>query len=134
MPKVVAQCRKNPVQYLNTLRHYSISLYINQKHYLNTWPPYLNTLTNYTLSQNIAELYPILLHRAEIYPILTHYRRKPIKLEYFFTRVVSQLESSTKNPINFISQPGSSITSPESSRFGWRSLLGSQLSARVGSL
>ena len=37
--------------------------------------------------------------------------RQPIRIEYYVTRVVSQSESS--------------ITSPESSRLGWRTLLGS---------
>ena len=37
---------------------------------------------------------------------------------------VSQSESSTKKPFNFVSQSESSITSPESTRLGWRFLLG----------
>ena len=76
-----------------------------------------------------------------------HQLSQPIRIEYYVTWVVSQSESSTKKthqlrqPIRIeyyvtrvVSQSESSITSPESSRFGWKSLLGSRLSARVGSL
>ena len=50
----------------------------------------------------------------------THQLRQPIRIEYYVTRVVSQSESS--------------ITSPESSRLGWKALLGSRLESARYSL
>ena len=62
MPEIVAQCRKYPIPYLNTLRDHSISLFITKNtvllHYRNI--PYLNTLKPYPKS--IDETYPILIH------------------------------------------------------------------------
>ena len=65
--------------------------------------------------------------------------RQPIRIEYYVTRVVSQSESNTKKnlqlrqPIRIeyyvtrvVSQSESNITSPESSRLGWKTLRGSR--------
>ena len=46
VPKIAAQCQKNPILYLDTLQDHSISLCITRKHHLNTIP----------------KLHPILLH------------------------------------------------------------------------
>ena len=57
----------------------------------------------------------------------THQLRQPIRIEYYVTRVVSQSESS-------ITSPESCITSPESSRLGLKTLLGSRLESAHYSL
>ena len=57
----------------------------------------------------------------------TRQLRQPIRIEYYITRVVSQSESS-------ITSPESNITSPESSRLGWETLLGSRLESARYSL
>ena len=138
MPKIVAQCQKYPIPNLNTLRDQSISLYntintisIHCRPILMHWRTYLNTLSKlypiliywpelypiwrhwlelYPILTHWAELYPILIDWTELYPILIHYRRQPVKFEYYVTRVVSQSKSS--------------ITSIESSRLGLKTLLG----------
>ena len=62
VPKIVAQCRKHPNPYLNTLRDHSISLYITKNttlvdcrnytlpYYIAETMTYLNTLPKKTLS------------------------------------------------------------------------------------
>ena len=70
--------------------------------------PYLNTMPN-TLGFSPKPLncrHPIRIEHEKTLQL-----REPIRIEYYRTRVVGQSESS--------------ITSPESSRLRWRSLLGS---------
>ena len=57
VPINVAQCRKNPILYLNILRDHSISLYITK-----------------TLIYNIAETIPYINTLLKLYPILMHCR------------------------------------------------------------
>ena len=111
--KTVEQCRKHPSLYLNTLNRTipylnKLNRTITYLNKLNRTIPYLNTLSR------------IIPYLNTLNPILLHYRRQPIKFDYYVTRVVIQSESS--------------ITSPESSRFGWRSHLGSWLESARYSL
>ena len=129
--KAVSQCRKWVIPYLYTLRRTIAYAYIipNFIAYLNTCIPYLNT---WTTQLNTLSRLPILIH---VLPIFIH--ALPILIQWlgfwlhilihwtYTTRLGSQSESSTREPSALGSQLESSITSPESSRLGWRSLLGS---------
>ena len=77
----------------------------------------------YTILIHWAELYHILIHWPELYPILIHWTKPHL----------NTLQSATSQ-IRFVSQSESSITSPECSRLGWRSLLGSRLQSARYSL
>ena len=103
---------KTCIAYLNTLSRLSAP-------YLKTCTAYLNTLSRLL---NLINAVPIFIptrrgKQSESSTRKTIGSRQPIRIDYHETRVVSQSESS--------------ITSPESSRLGWRSLFGSWfLSAR----
>ena len=103
--------------------------------------PYLNTLPTHLGSQ-----LRILIHCRLVWAIPEN-PRQPIRIEYYVTRVVSQSESRTekthqlRRPIRVeyyvtrvVSQSKSNITSPESSRLGWKTLLGSRLESARCSL
>ena len=103
--------------YLNTCNAYLNTLSRLSAPYLNTCTAYLNTLSR------LSDPYPNTC-TAYFYtdttrqPIRIEQRRtlgsrQPIRIEFYVTRVVSQSESS--------------ITSPESTRLGLRTLLGSRL-------
>ena len=120
--------------------------------------PYLNTLST-RLGSTLGSPQNQVLRHPSRQPIRiehgkTHQLRQPIRIEYYVTRVVSQSESSTekthqlRQPIRIeyyvtrvvsqsessITSPESCITPPESSRLGWRSLLGSRLESARYSL
>ena len=99
--------------------------------------PFLNTLNRHDSSRQ-----PIRIDHPR-----TLGSRQPIRIKHYVTPVVRQSESSTekthqlRQPIRIDyyvtrvgSQSESSITSPESSRLEWRSLLGSQLESARYSL
>ena len=112
--------------------------------YLNTW-----TRLHILIQCRLVSAAPSALSKIEYYvtrvvsqsessmeethqlrqPIRIEYcvTRRPIRIEYYVIRVVSQSESS-------ITSPASCITSPESSRLRWRSLLGSRLESARFSL
>ena len=85
------------INYLNTLSRLSAP-------YINTCIAYLNTLTR------LSAPYPNTLNRHDS---SRQHPRQPIRFEYYVIQVVSQSQSS--------------ITSPESSRLGVRTLLDSWL-------
>ena len=155
MPKIVAQCRKNVIPYLFTLKRTIAYAYIlpNAIAYLNTCIAYLNTCLTYlnTLTR-LSAPYPNTLNRHDSYrqPIrIEHPRtlgtRQPIRIKYYVTRVVSQSESSSfgsRQPIRIgyyvtrvVSQSESSSTSPKNTReLSARVEVPSRLSGRLGSL
>ena len=114
------------VPYLNTLSRTIpyLNILSRTKPYLNILTrnmPYLNTLSRTipylnTLSRTI----PYLNALTRINSDFANSSRQPIRIEYYVTQVVSQSESS--------------ITSPESSRLGSRSLLSSRLESARHSL
>ena len=106
VPKIVAQCRK--------LAH-SLSLYIVEHTRL---VPKTEELS--AANQNRAQKTPILRQPIRIEHAKTLQLLQPIRIEYYVTRIVSHSESS--------------ITLPESSRLGWKTLLGSRLESARYSL
>ena len=108
VPKIVAQCRKYPITYLNT--------YIT---YLN----YSTRLSAPCLNTCLA--YPNTLSRLHILPT-----RQPIRIKHYVTRVVSQSESSAayQNRVPELSLPHRRTLR------AWRSLLGSGLELACYSL
>ena len=146
VPKVVAHCRKYPIPYLYTLSRTETYLYTLSPTipYLNTLSrtipyfntlsltiPYLNTLsrTHSASAQSRwivgsqskwSTINPHTSSASQNWARETLQFFQPIRIEYYVTRVASQLESSN--------------TSPESSRFGWKSLLGSRLESARYSL
>ena len=157
MPKNVAHCRKRVIPYLYTLRRTIAYAYTlrNAIAYLNTCIPYLNTcitisntLTRLSALGSISQyIEPTRLVSAANQNRASENTRQPIRIKYYVTRLVSQSESSTekthplRQPIRIVyyvtrvvNQSESSITWPESSRLGWRSLLGSRLDSARYSL
>ena len=94
---------------------HSLTLYITEHTRL---VPQIEKLSS--ANQNRARKTLILCQPIKIEHEKTLQLRQPIRIEYYVTRVVSQSESS--------------ITSPESSRLGWRSLLYSRLESARYSL
>ena len=103
------------IPYLNTLTRT-----IPYPNTLNRTIPYLNTLSRIH-SGSSANQNRVISHPSR-QPIRIEYyiTRHPIKFEYYVTRVVSQSELC--------------ITSPESSRLGLKTLLGSRLDSARYSL
>ena len=117
VPKIVAQCQKRPIPYLYTMTRtidYAYKL-PNAIAYLNTCIPYLNTCITFlnTLTR-LSAPYPNTLNRHDNQSE-SNKPRQPIRIEYYVTLVVSQSESSTREPSALGSQSESSITSPDSS-------------------
>ena len=113
----LSQCRKlahiaenEPTPYLYTLRR---------------TVAYACTLPNAIAYPNTLSRLHILIHcrlasAANLNWFVRHPSHQPIRIEYYVSRVVSQSESS-------ITSAELSITSPESSRLGLKTLLGSRL-------
>ena len=161
VPKNVAQCRKQVISYLYTLKRTIAYALPNAIAYLNTCIPcpktsitYLNILTRLSGLGSISWTDTTRLGS-------TVDSRQPIRIAYYVTRVVSQSESSTekalklRQPIRIehgkkhstslanqnrvLRNPSRQpiriehyvtrvvITSPESSRLGWKTLVGSRL-------
>ena len=144
-------CRTDPkmsIPYLYTLRRtiaYAYTLPILFA-YLNTCIPILIHWLDFRL-HILIHASPILIHwvgfrlSAPIFPDLSQqHPGQPIRNKYYVNRVVSHSESITeetpqlRQPITIdyyvtrvVSQSESSITSPESSRLGWKTILGSRL-------
>ena len=120
-------CLITCITYLNTLTRLSAlgSILYTCIAYLNTWnrlsarPTRLEPES--AANQNRARKKPLnFVSQSESSTEKTIQLRQPIRIEYYVTRVVSQSESS--------------ITSPESFRLGWKTLLGSGLESARYSL
>ena len=114
--EIVSQCRKLSNSAKNTLFHILI-------HWTELYPILIHWTELYPISKHWAELYPILIHWTELYPILIHW-----------TEPYLNTLPSAANQFRVVSQSESSITSPQSSRLWWRSLLGSRLESARYSL
>ena len=138
MPKIVAQCRKYPNPNLHTLNRTITYVYTLSR----LLAPHPNKLT--TRQPIRATNLNRVVNQSKPSTEKNNQLRQPIRIEYYITRGVSQSESRThqlRQPIRIqyyitrvVSQSETSITSPEISQLGWRSLLGSWLKSARYSL
>ena len=99
MPKIVAQCRKRLIPYLNTLKRTIAYALPNAIAYLNTCIPYLKACITYlsTLTR-LSGLGPIsLTNTTRLGSTLGS--RQPIRIAYYVTRVVNQSKLSTERTL-----------------------------------
>ena len=138
MPKIVAQCQKHPVPHPNTCITYLNTLTRLSDPYHNTCFTYLTSICRLSAPYlNTCITYLNTLTRLPAPYINTLLTRQPIRIEQPRFSAANQsrvLRHPSRQPIRIKHCDNRVITSPESSRLGWRYLLGSRLESARYSL